>query len=205
MSFSKQAGELLHHLPLAHFRPVLLDSIKGYSRHMLTRDISAGLTVGMVALPLAMAFGMDVFAVTSKGSASLPAGIQKTTMDGMFGACDIITLHCPLTPSTREMINSKSLSQMHHGAVLVNTGRGPLVNEEDVAAALESGQLGAYCADVMCSEPPSVDNPLFSQPNAYITPHVAWATKEARLRLMDIAENNIRSFLNGNPVNVVNV
>ena len=173
----------------------------------------AGKTIGIVGLghigmkvaKLAMAFGMDVFAVTSKGSASLPAGIQKTTMDGMFGACDIITLHCPLTPSTREMINSKSLSQMHHGAVLVNTGRGPLVNEEDVAAALESGQLGAYCADVMCSEPPSVDNPLFSQPNAYITPHVAWATKEARLRLMDIAENNIRSFLNGNPVNVVNV
>ena len=172
----------------------------------------AGKTIGIVGLGnigmkvahIAMDFGMDVFAFTSKNASELPAGIRKTTMDGLFGACDIITLHCPLTDSTRELVNSESLSKMRRGAILVNTGRGPLVNEADVAEALHSGQLGAYCADVMCAEPPAADNPLFAEPNAYITPHVAWASKEARTRLMNIAENNIRTFLSGNPENVVN-
>lgn len=172
----------------------------------------AGKTIGIVGLGnigmkvahIAMDFGMDVFAVTSKNAAELPAGIQKTTMDGLFGVSDIISLHCPLTPSTRELINRESLAKMRPGAILVNTGRGPLVNEADVAAALQAGHLGAYCADVMCSEPPHADNPLFTQPNAFITPHVAWATKEARLRLMDIAEANIKAFVDGQPINVVN-
>ena len=93
---------------------------------------------------------------------------------------------------------------MRHGAILINTGRGQLVNETDVAEALYSGQLGAYCTDVMCSEPPTIDNPLFKQPNAFITPHIAWASIEARTRLMTIAEQNIQSFLNGSPINVVN-
>lgn len=172
----------------------------------------AGKTIGIVGLGnigmkvahIAMDFGMNVFAFTSKNASELPAGIRKTTMDGLFGACDIITLHCPLTDSTRELVNSESLSKMRRGAILVNTGRGPLVNEADVAEALHSGQLGAYCADVMCAEPPAADNPLFAEPNAYITSHVAWASKEARTRLMNIAENNIRTFLSGNPENVVN-
>lgn len=172
----------------------------------------AGKTIGIVGLGnigmkvarIAMNFGMDVFAVTSKNSAQLPEGIQKTTMEGLLGVSDIITLHCPLTPSTYEFINKESLAKMRPGAILVNTGRGPLVNEKDVAEALQSRHLGAYCADVMCSEPPVADNPLFAQLNAFITPHVAWATKEARLRLMDIAEANIKSFVDGEPINVVN-
>ena len=93
---------------------------------------------------------------------------------------------------------------MKRGALLINTGRGPLVNENDVADALHSGQLGGYGADVMCQEPPSADNPLFSAPNAYITPHVAWATYEARQRLMNIATGNVKAFIEGKPVNVVN-
>ena len=160
--------------------------------------------IGMKVARIAHDFGMDVFALTSKDATSLPEGIQKTTLEGILGASDIISLHCPLTNSTREIINAESLAKMRKGTILVNTGRGPLVNETDVAAALHTGQLAAYCADVMCSEPPSFDNPLFQEPNAFITPHVAWATVEARLRLMDIAEGNIKAFLSGNPVNVVN-
>lgn len=160
--------------------------------------------IGMKVARIAHDFGMDVFALTSKDATSLPEGIQKTTLEGILGASDIISLHCPLTNSTREIINAESLAKMRKGTILVNTGRGPLVNEADVAAALHTGQLAAYCADVMCSEPPSFDTPLFQEPNAFITPHVAWATVEARLRLMDIAEGNIKAFLSGNPVNVVN-
>ena len=172
----------------------------------------AGKTIGIVGLGhigmkvahLAKDFGMEVFAYTSKAASELPTGIRKATMDGLFGVSDILSLHCPLTESTRELINSESIAKMRDGAIVVNTGRGPLVNEADVADALHCGKLGAYCADVMCAEPPSADNPLFGEPNAFITPHVAWATKEARERLMGIAENNISSFLSGNPVNVVN-
>lgn len=160
--------------------------------------------IGMKVARIARDFGMDVYALTSKDATSLPEGIQKTTLEGILGASDIISLHCPLTNSTREIINAESLAKMRKGTILVNTGRGPLVNEADVAAALHTGHLAAYCADVMCSEPPSSDNPLFQEPNAFITPHVAWATVEARLRLMDIAEGNIKAFLSGNPVNVVN-
>lgn len=160
--------------------------------------------IGMKVAQIALTFGMDVYAVTSKDVTSLPNGISKTTLDGMFGACDIVTLHCPLTDTTREMINSRNIAKMRDGAILINTGRGPLVNEADVAAALEQGKLGAYCADVLCSEPPAADNPLFGLTNAFITPHVAWATLEARLRLMDIAVGNIKSFMEGAPQNVVN-
>ena len=173
-------------------------------------DLS-GKTIGIVGLGhigskvacLAQNFGMDVFAYTSKNAADLPAGINKTTLDGLLGISDIITLHCPLTPSTRELINKESIKKMRRGAILINTGRGPLVNEADVAEALQEGQLSAYGADVMCSEPPAADNPLFAQPNAYITPHIAWATVEARERLMAIAVNNLKAFVSGNPVNVV--
>ena len=102
------------------------------------------------------------------------------------------------------MINAESIAKMKPGALLINTGRGPLVNESDVADALRSGQLGGYGADVMCQEPPAEDNPLFSAPNAYITPHIAWATFEARQRLMDIAVGNVKAFIEGCPINVVN-
>lgn len=171
----------------------------------------AGKTLGVVGLGnigfkvacLARDFGMDVFAYTSKNSANLPDGIQKTTLDGLFGISDILTLHCPLTDATHEMINSRTLAKMKRGAVLINTGRGPLVNEKDVAAALAEGQLGAYGADVLCQEPPKKDNPLLTAPNAFITPHIAWATPEARKRLLDIAVSNVFAFAKGEPTNVV--
>ena len=160
--------------------------------------------IGMKVAQIAQAFGMNVLAYTSKSPDQLPEWIRKTTLDGLLGASDVVSLHCPLTDTTRELMNSASIEKMRDGAILINTGRGPLVNEADVADALASGNLGAYCADVLSSEPPSASNPLIGVPNAFITPHVAWATLEARLRLMDIAVCNIKSFLAGSPTNVVN-
>ena len=172
----------------------------------------AGKTLGIVGLGhigtkvahIAREFGMEVYAFTSKNAVDLPEGIQKTTLDGLLSVSDILTLHCPLTPETRELINAESLKKMKQGAILINTGRGPLVNEADVAAALQSGKLAAYGADVMCQEPPAAENPLLQQPNAFITPHIAWATQEARKRLVNIAINNVRAFVQGEPINVVN-
>lgn len=160
--------------------------------------------IGMKVAQIAQAFGMNVLAYTSKTPDQLPEGIRKTTLDGLFGASDVVSLHCPLTDTTRELMNNTSIEKMRDGAILINTGRGPLVNEADVADALASAKLGAYCADVLSCEPPSPSNPLVGAPHAFITPHVAWATLEARLRLMDIAVNNIKSFLEGSPTNVVN-
>lgn len=175
------------------------------------REIS-GKTLGIVGLgnigckvaKIARDFGMDVFSFTSKNSADLPEGIQKTTLEGLFAVSDILSLHCPLTADTFEMINKATLNKMKKGALLINTGRGQLINEADVAEALENGHLGGYGADVMCAEPPSEDNPLFAQPNAFITPHIAWATKEARARLLAICADNIKAFIEGHPQNVVN-
>ncbi len=175
-------------------------------------NVLVGKTIGIVGLGniglrvarMACCFGMDVFALTSKNSSSLPEGIKKTTLDGLLGVSDILSLHCPLTDSTRELINKESIAKMKPGAILINTGRGPLVNEYDVAEALKSGYLGAYGADVMSEEPPSRDNPLFSAPNAFITPHIAWASFEARKRLIEIATSNVKAFIEGKPVNIVN-
>jgi glycerate dehydrogenase len=171
----------------------------------------SGKTIGIVGLGniglrvarIARDFGMDVFAYTSKNKADLPDGIQKTTLEGLYGISDILTLHCPLTAGTKEFINKNTISKMKHGAILINTGRGQLVNEQDVANALKSGQLGGYGADVLCKEPPSIENPLLKAPNAFITPHIAWATKDARLRLMSIAVNNLKCFIANKPVNIV--
>jgi len=159
--------------------------------------------IGMKVAQAAQVFGMKVLALTSKETNVLPVGIRKVDLPTLLNECDVITLHCPLTAETRELINQQTIAQMKDGAILINTGRGPLVNERDVAAALASGKLAAYGADVMCSEPPSSDNPLLSQPNAFLTPHVAWATYEARVRLMAIAIENVKAFVEGKPMNVV--
>ncbi|MCD7714293.1 MAG: D-2-hydroxyacid dehydrogenase [Prevotella sp.] len=171
----------------------------------------AALTLGIVGLgnigrkvaDIAHAFGMRINASTSKQPSQLPDYINKVSLEDLYSSSDIITLHCPLTPDTREMINAGTISTMRRGAILVNTGRGPLVDEAAAAEALSTGQLAAYCADVMCKEPPELANPLFLCHNAFITPHLAWGTIEARRRLMGIAEENLRSFLAGTPVNTV--
>ena len=172
----------------------------------------AGKTFGIVGLGsigqkvahIALSFGMRVIAFTSKKAEELPEGVEKANLEELLMQSDVLSLHCPLTENTREMINRQSLAKMKRGAILVNTGRGPLVNEVDVAEALAEGRLAGYGSDVMSSEPPKADNPLLKQPNAFITPHIAWATAEARGRLMATAIENAKAFIAGKPQNVVN-
>ena len=159
--------------------------------------------IGMRVAQVAHCLGMDVFALTSKEKDQLPVGVQKTTLEGLLGVSDILTLHCPLSPDTYHLINEERLAMMHEGSVLINTSRGALVDEKAVADALASGHLLAYGADVMSKEPPRADNPLLSQARAYLTPHIAWATFEARQRLMEIAVENVKAFVEGHPQNVI--
>ena len=171
----------------------------------------AGKTFGIVGLgnigrkvaAIAQTFGLSVLAVTSKAADQLPAGVTKATLSDMLSQSDIVSLHCPLTPDTQQMINADTLRLMKPSAILINTGRGPLIDEQAVADALHNGQLYAYCADVTAQEPPAADCPLLDCDNAYLTPHVAWATREARIRLLDIAIGNVAAFVGGTPRNMV--
>ena len=159
--------------------------------------------IGMRVATIANAFGMQVCAYTSKSQDQLPSFIEKKSQEALFSGSDVISLHCPLTPDTHHLINSETLQKMKTSAILINTGRGPLVDDQAVAEALAEGRLAAFCADVLTEEPPKATNPLLYQPNAFITPHIAWASTEARARLLRVAINNVRSFLNGHPQNVV--
>lgn len=159
---------------------------------------------GMATARIAQAFGLNVMAYTSKDEDELPNGIRKVTLEQLYSESDIISLHCPLTDSTRHMINKDTLATMKPSAILINTGRGPLVDDSDVATALHKGIISAYGADVLTTEPPKEDNPLLSAPYCYLTPHIAWATKEARTRLINICIGNIKAFLDGEPTNQVN-
>lgn len=171
----------------------------------------AGKTMGIVGLghigrrvaEIALAFGMQVKAMTSKKAEELPAGIQKAELQSLLASSDVVSLHCPLTEGTRHLIHRETLRLMKPSAILINTGRGPLVDDEALAEALNEGRLRAYCADVVTEEPPKADHPLLHAPNAFITPHIAWATVEARKRLLQTAIGNVEAFVNGHPVNVV--
>lgn len=160
--------------------------------------------IGRSVARIANAFGMKVLALTSKPERELPEGVEKAeSLEDLLRRSDVVSLHCPLTDQTRSLINSQTLRMMKPTAILINTGRGPLVNEYDLAEALKTGVIAAAAADVLSTEPPAADNPLLSAPHCYITPHVAWASTEARHRLMDIAVDNVKSFLSGTPKNVV--
>lgn len=172
----------------------------------------AGKTMGIVGLGnigqavarIALAFGMNVMALTSKQQGQFDNNKEKVELSTLLREADIVTLHCPLTRETEHMINASTLSLMKPTAILINTGRGPLIDEQAVANALKEGRLGAFGADVLSSEPPAADNPLLSAPNAFVTPHIAWATREARERLMEIAVANLEGYLKGERRNVVN-
>jgi glycerate dehydrogenase len=159
--------------------------------------------IGQRVAQIAQAFGMKVKAFTSKPAEALPEGIQKADLKELFQTSDIISLHCPLTPDTHHLIKTETIAWMNPEAILINTGRGPLVDDAALAEALKAGRLKAYCADVMTEEPPKADNPLLQVDNAYITPHIAWATKEARQRLLQIATANVSVFLKGTPQNII--
>lgn len=155
---------------------------------------------GMATARIAVALGMKAVAMTSKSADTLPEGITPAPLDDVLASADVVSLHCPLTPSTRHLINAASIAKMKPSAILINTGRGPLVDEQAVADALNGGRLAAFGADVLSQEPPRGDNPLLSARNCFLTPHIAWATLEARKRLMSTATENVRQFIAGEPV-----
>ena len=159
--------------------------------------------IGQATARIALSFGMKVGVFTSKDQSELPEGIVKMSLDEVFKTCDVVSLHCPLTPSTQEMVNAERLSKMKKNAILINTGRGPLINEQDLADALNEGRIAAAGLDVLSVEPSVEGNPLLTARNCFITPHIAWATLEARTRLMEIAVQNLKSYQKGQIVNNV--
>lgn len=158
---------------------------------------------GSAVARLAQAFGMKVATYTSKPQEELPEGIIKMSLEELFRTSDIVSLHCPLTPTTHHLVNAERLALMKSTAILINTSRGPVVDEQALAEALNSGTLYAAGIDVLCEEPPRKGSPLLYARNCFVTPHIAWATLEARTRLLKICENNLRAFINGHPQNVV--
>ncbi len=159
--------------------------------------------IGQATARIAQAFGMKVMAYTSQSYTQLPEGVEKTDLDGLFRVCDVVSLHCPLTPDTHHLVNADRLKLMKLTAILINTGRGPLVDEQALADALNAGEIYAAGLDVLSVEPSRADNPLLTARNCFITPHIAWATTEARVRLMNIAVENLRSWKVGQTVNNV--
>lgn len=173
----------------------------------------AGKTFGIVGLghtgkataAIAAALGMKVLAYTSKSQSALPAGYAKAdSLEQLFATADVLSLHCPLTPDTRGLVNDRTLALMKPTAILINTSRGPVVDEDALARALNNGTIAAAGLDVLCQEPPADDCPLIGARNCYITPHIAWASTEARERLFGIALDNVKAFEKGKPINVVN-
>lgn len=158
--------------------------------------------IGKAAARLAAAFGMKVLAYDA--FAGQDGVAEMVDLDTLLAESDAVSLHCPLLPDTREIIRGETLAKMKDGAFLINTARGPLVNERDLADALAAGKLAGAAVDVLCSEPADPACPLLTAPNCIITPHIAWGSRESRQRLMDIAVDNLRAWLDGTPRNVVN-
>jgi len=171
-----------------------------------------GKTMGIIGLgrigqrtgAIARALGMKVIAHDAVISESGKEIADYVELDELFSVSDVIVLHCPLLPSTRGIINKNTISKMKDGVIIINNSRGPLVVEEDLAAALNSGKVYAAGLDVVSSEPIKGDNPMLKARNCFITPHISWAPKESRARLMEVAVQNLVKFLEGCPVNVVN-
>jgi glycerate dehydrogenase len=133
----------------------------------------------------------------------MPPGVEEVPFGRLLEESDVVSLHCPLTESTRGIIGAEALRRMKPTAILLNTSRGPLVDEAALAAALREGRIAAAGVDVLSTEPPQADNPLLSAPNCWISPHIAWATKAARIRLVSRAAENYAAYLAGKPINVV--
>jgi glycerate dehydrogenase len=171
----------------------------------------AGKTMGLVGLgdigsqvaKIALAFGMEVVAYRKNPVKTENDDIKMVSLEELFRSSDVVSLHCPLTEETKGLINAERMSWMKPNAVVLNTGRGPLINEAELAEALRNGTIAGAGLDVLSVEPPKPDNPLLSAPNCIITPHVAWATFEARKRLLQMVADNLESFIAGKPRNVV--
>lgn len=172
----------------------------------------AGLTMGIVGAgrigrrtaEIALAFGMEVLVASRSRQGDLPGSARWAELDELFARSDAVSLHVPLTPQTEKLVNAQRLATMKPSAFLVNTSRGPVVDERALADALKSGRLAGAAVDVLSSEPPPADHPLVGVDNCIITPHIAWTATAARRRLMATAADNLSAFATGRPVNVVN-
>jgi len=172
----------------------------------------AGLTLGIVGFgrigravaELARAFGMKVIVYDVIVPAEMPEGCRMAELEDVFREADVLSLHCPLTPRTEKLVNAERLASMKPTAFLINTSRGPLIDEPALAQVLNAGRLAGAGLDVLSTEPPAADNPLLTANNCYITPHIAWATRSARQRLLSIAIDNVAAFIAARPQNVVN-
>lgn len=160
--------------------------------------------IGRATAKLAQAFGMDVLAYSRSRTAEGEQIAPYVELDELYQKADVISLHVPLQPETRDMINRAAITKMKDGVIIINTARGPIVNEADMTEALNSGKVFYYATDVTSKEPVPDGHPLLQAKNCIITPHIAWAPKEARERLLAIAADNLRNFLAGHPVNIVN-
>ncbi|MCR5380274.1 MAG: D-2-hydroxyacid dehydrogenase [Lentisphaeria bacterium] len=160
--------------------------------------------IGQKVAEIAHAFGMEVVAHSRTEKTDVPDYIKQIELDKLFKISDFVTLHCPLTPQTEKLVNAEKLALMKRTAILINTSRGPVVDEAALANALNNGQIAGAAADTLSTEPPKADNPLLTAKNCFITPHLAWATAEAKSRLVDVIVNNIKAFAEGAPINVVN-
>ena len=170
-------------------------------------DLTMGLVgfgrIGAATAKIAKAFGMKVLIYDVFKPKNLDSDITFTDINTLFRDSNVVSLHCPLTAQNKAMVNAVLLNKMKSSAFLINTSRGQLINEKDLAAALNTGRIAGAGLDVLSTEPPSADNPLLAARNCYITPHIAWATRSARKRLIDIAIDNVRAFSQGRPQNVV--
>lgn len=160
--------------------------------------------IGQATAKILGSLNMKVLAYDAHQSAEGQRLAEYVSLDELYARSDVIFLHCPLFPETEKMINAASIAKMKDGVILINNSRGQLVDEQDLADALNSGKVYAAGLDVLSTEPVLGDNPLLSAKNAIITPHISWAAKEARQRIMDTVADNIRSFIDGSPINVVN-
>ena len=172
-----------------------------------------GLTIGIIGFgtigrrvgELANAFGMTVLAHTrTPRNPPQYRNFSFVSLDQLLARADVISLHCPLTDATHALINKETIARMKHGVILLNTARGPLLNEADVARALKNGKIGGLGTDVLAKEPPSASNPLLAAPNTIITPHMAWASVRSRQNIINLMAENIRRWRDGTPINVVN-
>ncbi len=189
--WSRNADWCFWHRPLIELNGKTM-GIVGYGR------------IGKAVAQIARAFGMPVIATGSRRPADLVPGVHWGSVDEVFASADVISLHCPLQTSTRGLVNSARIAQMKPDAVLINTSRGGLIVEEDLAEALNSGRLAGAALDVLTVEPPVAVNPLIGAKNCIVTPHIAWATRESRSRLLDTAISNLKMWLDGRMENVVN-
>jgi glycerate dehydrogenase len=171
-----------------------------------------GLTLGIVGFGrigravarIGLAFGMHVVVYDPVAQDDVPVGCTAVELDDIFRRSDIVSLHCPLTGENAGLVNAKRLDLMKSTALLVNTSRGPLIDEHALADALETGCIAGAGVDVLATEPPGKDNPLLTASNCYVTPHIAWATRAARQRLLDVAVQNVKAFLEDRLQNIVN-